>query len=225
MNDLDTYYILTRSASVFSALPMLISIWRFKALSTPFRLLGAYTIINALGEYTQFYLASQKINTFPIHHLSVVYSFLLISGLWYLLIENKTIKKLMLAATFAFIMLAIGQITIWGSLTQSPTITATFRSVVLPVMAGAFIFQMLAKLPVKNLLTYPLYWISSSIIFYFLATLFVQFYSKTAFSISIELVKDLYSFKSILTILYYQALAYGIYLAGTKKPALGKKAG
>jgi hypothetical protein len=193
---------------------------RFKNLTMPFRILTILFGVTAISESTGRYLARKIHNSSPTYHFFNPIQFVLYLMIFYILIENKLVKKLILVlgcfASFLFILNSIFVQNIY----TLPSNAIVISSICYVLLSLLLFKQMLANPSSESLSKQSVFWLNCNIIIFFSTTFFIWSFYNTFIKNYVP-TKIISTFNYYLTFLFYLVMLIALIL-DKKRSALNE---
>lgn len=135
---------------------------------------AAYLVVSAISDGIQ--LNSNELhihNNFPLIHAYLLMSTIFFGIIYYRAFFSLFIKKVVLIVTGAVLVVAVINVIFIEQLFDYPSITNTALSVMLIVFSLMYFYQLLTRQDFVHIEKQPLFWINSSVLFYYSVTIFL----------------------------------------------------
>jgi hypothetical protein len=210
INDLSNY-----SQWLGSFVIMSLVLASFKGYDGGIRILGLMGLVSVVLQFLQ--TGSQLF--FGVHYLNAIgdcYVFLeslLFLAFYYILFTNNRYLRLALIGS-AFIIVSIYSMVLFGDATYPwyAVLSAT-RNILLILFSVVTFFKLLTDLPNNNLLSLPLFWINSSILFYFSCTFMLSLTMDYIAQVLKDDFQIFWTFKNFLRAGFCVVICIGIWKA------------
>ena len=204
-------------ASFILILPIIIGSINMKGIkNTPFLIIFVYCICYLILEIISWYYALNKLQNHFIDNLSTYLEIILLGYFYFKIINNPIQKKIVLiilVISLAFIL--------WSNLANErdfnriDSFAGSIENIALIAIALIFFFQLFNNLDVKNLFTYPNFWIGIAVLIYFSGVFFVNIFAEyITFNKDIS-IAHYWLIKQYLTIFHRIFLAIGLWFSTT----------
>lgn len=180
---------------------------RNKAIS----LLGVYGFVCFLLQLAQFvstYTHSGLNN--HIGNLSILFETLILIFFFFLLINHEVIKKAMLflMALYFFLFLIVFYQNPGGTFSSIQAI----RDVVLIVCSLLYFYSLIKEMPTTDITRYPLFWIVSSILFYFSCTFILSLILDYLITVMNDNLLGYWTYRNFMRFGFCIGITYGLLL-------------
>lgn len=194
-----------------SFLMVLLVFIRFAHRPMEISIIGAYGIVSGLLQLLQFKANSLHIHSNAIGNIYVLCEVGLLLGLYFITFHNKILR---LAVGIVFVLYLLVYVAILADqVTFHSGSIRTGRDVIMIICAIGFFSKLLKELPQENVLRIPMFWINSSILFFFSST----FILSLSINYIIEMMRDdftaYWAFRNFLRFLFCVVICIGIWQA------------
>ena len=164
-------YLISNYVQMAGSLAIAVScLLHFKERSSHIKVLGFYAVVSLLfstGQQTSlFFFSSLYLNA--IGTWSVVSELIFFSMFFYFVTENPKFKRGIVISVITYLIFCLTAVLFFDDRLYS--FTRFGRDSIMIVYALVYFSYLVRKLPENNLLRFPLFWINSSIIFFFSGT-------------------------------------------------------
>jgi hypothetical protein len=159
--------------SLTTVVPALIGLILVRSLNLRLRLLLIYLVITAIKEVVCVYLGSYGKTNLHIYNIAVAFNKIPLFLVYYYTLSNKTFKKITLlfiaiSSVFAIYNVSFGQ-GLYSFNTRSMLVTNFF----IIIITLLYFYEILKKAEILSLTRVPMFWVSSSFLFYSAGTFLV----------------------------------------------------
>ncbi len=170
---MDIFRLLMNVGSLTTVVPALIGLILARSLNLQLRLLLIYLVITAIKEIVCVYLGSNGETNLHIYNIAVAFNKIPLFLVYYHTLSNKTFKKIILlfiaiSSAFAIYNVSFGQ-GLYSFNTRSMLVTNFF----IIIITLLYFYEILKKAEILSLTRVPMFWVSSSFLFYSAGTFLV----------------------------------------------------
>jgi hypothetical protein len=197
--------------SEISVLIPLCCFLRIKTYNPTLKVLLAILIVATITEVLSYYFSYYKKNLFYLtQNVYTIIESLLLAILYYF--ESKSGTRYWFIVLFSGLILIISlYLVLAGKITSLDNLLIVTESLTMIGFSFSFFFQIVNQLDIPRKTEYPLFWINSSVLLYFMTTL-IYFLSRDYFlKISMEAFMKAEAYNSITNILHYCLFAVAIW--------------
>lgn len=212
MSEVSIFYpFLSYLSSAVTFLPFVIGIYKKNILSKELKvlwLLITCSIVTELIGYVIVY--GYKANNVQLFNVYVIIETILISGFYYLVIQNKIQSLFCISLAIIFSIYAIIQLVLNPSKTLD-TIFLTTESVIVISFSIMTFHNLIKDAKFNNILSLPIFWINSAFLLFFSGNLFLHLFSQFLQEYAQKAFYELWGFHSILNIILYVLISIGFW--------------
>lgn len=192
------------------AINVLLCLFFFKKLGTPFRRFCYFLIWNLLIEISARVFAYYEVNNLPLLHLYTLGEFILLSYFYQSLIEKPVFfQKKYWYFVFIGALLIIVNSLFFQNIYGFNTIAKTFVQIIIISFAVLFFYHLTEKQSLSHPVKKSLRLVNSAIIVYYSGSFFIFMCSQISFSHS-DLYKVFWVFNAILNLIFQMLVLWGI---------------
>ncbi|MCR8561522.1 hypothetical protein KXD93_27960 [Mucilaginibacter sp. BJC16-A38] len=199
---------------VYIFLLLLISIagiTRYKKLTRAFQLLVILMVSTLISETIKKIVGKIYHNSMPLAHIWAVIEFCFFSYIYYNLIENARLKKIILLLMPAMLVLEIINLAVFESLMQFPSAILNISQIVYVIYSLFLFSQMLLNPSELSLFKQSLFWFNLNILFYG-TTMFLN-YALTSYFIQNKLdLGIMVGFSFAVNYIFYIVIGISIFI-------------
>ncbi|TYP77024.1 hypothetical protein [Aquimarina intermedia] len=202
----DFFFILGNVSTFIVVIPLLISVLRFRLLTTVQLKLVHLLILVLIVESISNILWRKKINNLPVYHLYTIIEFLLIIRIYWSTLSQLVSKKLLVGISVIFVVLAVLNTIFFQSIYVFNSNITTLLSILVILFSLSFFYITLKDVEYTALEKNPMFWINSGFLIYFSSNLILFFINNYLFEKSTEasfLIWGLHAIVNIVLIMFY----------------------
>lgn len=193
-----------------------IGISRYSKLSPAFKTLTILIIATFIIETVKKIVGKIFHNSMPVAHLSAMVEYSLFASVYYYLLSNRYLKKLIMASIFFMLLLEIVNIIFFESLLQFPAILLNVSQFIYVLYSLLLFRQMLIQPAEESLFKQSIFWFNLDMLLYSTA-MFLDF-ALTSYFIKNKLdATALIYFSIIVNMLFYAVIGISILIDNKKK--------
>jgi len=151
--------------------PFVCGLIKIKTLDIASRVLFSYVIVSIVAEVISYKFNYLTDIYFTTQNLFVLLEFLLFTIIYLIEFRTRSVKVLILITTVCFFAYALKIYLNLGTIEVQESNLSVLESMILIVFALYFFFQVLVDLRIKNILSYPFYWLNVAVILYFTSSI------------------------------------------------------
>ncbi|WP_259071739.1 hypothetical protein HDF24_04900 [Mucilaginibacter sp. X4EP1] len=194
----------------------LIGLLRYKKLSPAFKTLTILIIVTFISETIKKIVGRIFHNSMPVAHLSAFVEYSFFASVYYYLLSNRYLKRLIMASIFFMLLLEIVNIIFFESLLQFPAILLNVSQFIYVLYSLLLFRQMLIQPAEESLFKQSIFWFNLDMLLYSTA-MFLDF-ALTSYFIKNKLdATALIYFSIIVNMLFYAVIGISILIDNKKK--------
>ncbi len=210
------YILIFTSLSILP--PLFIAMWRYKSMEKYGKILHGYLWISLIiYEIAMWYTSLNSIHNHFLLNIYIPLEFILISYIYWLLLETKSYKTtILVVASLTLVFQILSNITYWDSFNRFNSTANVIPNLGIMLFVIMYFYELLKNGEMVNLLTFPLFWISAGILLYVSVNLFLFIFGEfVLFNNSSEISKLWIIIQSISNIIYRILLTIGLWFSKT----------
>ncbi|MEO6979786.1 MAG: hypothetical protein ABI113_15465 [Mucilaginibacter sp.] len=151
----------------------------------------------------------------PISHTWAVIEFAFIAVVYFYLVTNAMLKKVIVISIFAMLMLAVANVLFFEKLSQFPSLTLEASHIVYVVYSLLLFRQMLLSPSEESLFKQSLFWFNINVLFY-ATTMFLNFALMSYFIQNKLDVAPLVYFSVVVNFVFYMVIGFVLFIDNSK---------
>lgn len=222
MKEITIFSILVLCARWIPWLPLLIYLWKYRALNKPLKVLGFQLVLAVVMEQVSYYYAKRYDTNTPLQHLYVVLELFSITVLYYYLMKGRLIRRaIWIVSSTAFVFSIFNSLFI-QLLSVSNTYAQSVSSLVFIGYALTGFYIIFTQMKIQRLAASFEFWIHTGVLMYFSCNLFLFISSNTILKLSTKTHYMVWgSIHAVFDVFLYLSLAIALwYGTGTERKHL-----
>lgn len=197
--------------STFSvAIPFIAGVIKFKSLNKQLRLFSLFLLITLIKESVCAYFFMNSANNMPIYVSMQVLVYLIYLYLYYHEFYNQNTRKLIKFLSTIIILIYFIDLLFINKLYKINIFTTTFGGIFLTLLSLLYFYNLIKNLEHQNLLKVPMFWLSSSVLFYNVGTIILFSLYDVYYKLPHEININLWTINSVLNILQNILITIGL---------------
>lgn len=192
-------------------LPIAALLVRRHQLSPPLRWIGAYLLLCALTGFVSFALWLMKTNNLWVLHFQTAIELPLLFFALYSAIGNARAKYFTVIVAAAFVLFSVINSLYIQSVSRYNSYAQTIGSLLIIGYCIHYFTELIRKMQVKNLFATPMFWIVSSIFFYYASSLFLFALGNAFISRPLWIDPWIWMFHVFIAAVYYIVMTIGLW--------------
>ena len=209
--DLNTFILIASVLKYSTFLPLVFSFYK-KHLPTYLSLLRLLIIISLVSSYLAVYLGELLGNSIYVTTIYFILEFLVINVIYYEIFRDSRIRRTLIIIGCIYIVVSIYSLIFLEGFYNFNSLPLTASSFLTIFYCIFYFWQLLRKLEIDNLVNYPMFWITSSILISASGNFLVFTLSSFLHLNYTDLFMWLWALRNILYILRNFAFAYAFWL-------------
>lgn len=209
--------LITVIASLSLIVPIIIGTINMKEVkSKPFIVIYWYLLIYAIFELVAWYYALNHLQNHFLANTFIYLDIIFFGWYYYLVLVNSNPKRIII-----MLMIMSIAIILWSHLgtnrdyNRLDSFALSIENIAIITMSLLFFYQLLNTLEVKNLFTYPHFWIGVAVLSYFSVIFFIDIFAEYVTFNKDESVTQYWQIKQYLTFFHRIILAIGLWFSKT----------
>ena len=197
----------------YATLPaILIGLVKFRALSTPLRIVTVHVLIAGLVELAATILWNNKINNLFLLHVYTIEECGMILWFYSYLLSEGTDRKVFLYVFLGFAALSIANSMFLQGLTRNNTYARSIEAVIIIVCAVRYFYKLLSETKLKSPARSPYFWINTGFLIYFSSSLVLFTLSNYIRGPQYRQLRlDVWTLHAFFAIVLYALIAVGLW--------------
>jgi hypothetical protein len=191
---------------------------RYKQLGKPFKILTILIACTLVSESIKKVYGRTYHNNMPVSHIWAVIEFSFTAIIYYYLVNNAVLKKIIIGSIAAMMVLAVVNILYFEHLDQFPSLTLEASHIVYVVYSLLLFRQMLLSPSEQSLFKQSLFWFNINTLFY-ATTMFLNFALMSYFIQNKLDVAPLVYFSIVINVIFYVIIGFALSI-DNRKPNL-----
>ena len=191
----------------FIGVTLLACLARFRGSRPEHVIVLSYLLLNlTVSVIAILIVKSGSDNNLFLFHFYTPIEYALFAWLYFTSFETKSIRKFILFSVPAFVLTSVFVSLLVQPITSNNSLMVMLESLVMVVLAILFFREVIVLQRVPMLQRYPLFWLNTGLLFYFVGSIFFEGFSNYSLEISNDLARRVYFvsfvFKYLLFILF-----------------------
>ena len=215
--NVDFIQLILTTSSYSAILPLGLSIFKWKYLTSELKILGAYLFLYSLADIAALQLANNRINNLHLVHVLTVLEFALFSGIYYKIFRSVYLKRIIVVIAILFFMVVLLNLYKEGTSTYA-AISRTVESAIFSIYAVIYFYRILRTSSGLRVEKDAIFWYNGGILVYFAGSLL--FFSLSSFILehaSLDMQRKVFITPVILNIVQKLLFTIGIWVSQRKK--------
>lgn len=197
-------------ASFTVIIPVILGAIKFGRLNQCMRWAYFYLIVALVFQVTGSTMYTYGQNNLPLFHLYSVVRFGFLSYIFFHLLSDRFIKRVILANILFFLLFSCFNVFFIQSMFEFNTNTLTIEGILLIIYSVFFLLQILSQMKVKFVERYHGFWLVSGILYYFAGNFFLFNLSNILIEDDAYRFSDYWHIHSVNLVLFYTAFSVAI---------------
>lgn len=178
----------------------------------------ALSIIASIINIYASYQSKAGINNMPSLHLLTVLEFLCVSLFYYVVVDNRNLKKVIIYLAIAFISFSAINSSLIQGIYQYNSYSRGLEAFLIICYSLVMFYQMLRNIKDEKLEHNSLFWFNTAFLLYFSSTQFLfLFHNLILTTYSKEVARIFWDVHAVVCILYYLLLGIGLWKVRSKQ--------
>jgi hypothetical protein len=200
-------------ASFYIAVPMLLSLVRYRQLGYAMRIMACYVTLGAITQFASSYMNSKSQNNLWMLHLYTPLEFSCITWFYSVVLEGIAPKKWFVLTALGFAVLsALNTAFLQDSLTFN-TYARCLEGLLVIVFCLIWCYKTLSEMKISRLERDPVFWVNTGFLLYFSGNILLFAFSNYILNINRALNHYIWAFHAIFNLLLYLFITVGLWKA------------
>lgn len=211
MNSLFLFNIIRYGSALSVLVPFIFCVVRIKTLNRELRVLFLYIILSVVIEGFGFFAIMKSLPTYTIENSFTLLECFLISLMFYVNLDRKTYRQMILIFFILFSTLAIYLLLVKNGYDKVDNILNTFEAGFFIILTYSYFYSLLKELNISKLTQYYFIWINSAFLIYFNACFLMFLFKEQLEKLEINQFYLVYSLFLIVNLTRNIMLSIGIW--------------